>query len=203
MSDQTNRDWFPKAACIFVDMERGIYPGWEKKKPKDGKYPVIKKKILQDLDISTDYHDQKGRIWENPYFLKALELERRRRDTGLATVAKEMEKVVGPLHETREKVISNVKGIFEKEPDAEDPLALSPKDYVAHALQWIRYIDETEGRTAAAKQAGIEHIMAEMATAKRMDSEMIADVVGLMKQFNDQTMMKVGMIVDGEGELVD
>ena len=69
MTDESPRDWFQKAVLIWVDMERGLYE-WGKKPPKnkDGSYRVVKSQILKDCGISRDYHDQKGRIWENPHF---------------------------------------------------------------------------------------------------------------------------------------
>ncbi len=197
-------NWFPQAASTYIDMERGLYwteRGIKKKPNKDGTYPVVKRQILKDLGITVDYHDAKGRIWENPDFLKCLADERRRRDLGLACVTKEIEKVVGPLHETRAKVIENVKTIFERPPDAEDPEALSPKDYVSSALQWIKYIDETEGRTESAKQQTLENIMADMAQANRVSTEMMGSAFELLKQYRDEQDKKLGMLV--EGEIVD
>lgn len=197
-------NWFASAASILVDMERGLYwteHGIKKKPGKDGIYPVVKRQILKDLGITTDYHDAKNRIWENPEFLQCVADERRRRDLGLMTVTKELEKVTGPLHETREKVISNVKTIFERPPDAEDPEALSPKDYVSSALQWIKYIDETEGRSEAKKQETLEAIMADMAATSRVSTEMMGDAMDLLKQYRDEQDKKLGMLV--EGELVD
>jgi hypothetical protein len=203
---QTDRKWFPAAARIHEDMRRGLYwteKGIKKKPNKDGDFPVVQKDILRALGIDVNYHNARVRIWTNPYFLRALEQEQRRRNLGLQTVAKEMEKVVGPLHETREKVIKHVKDIFDRAPDAEDPECLSPKDYVSSALQWIKYIDETEGRTESDKQATLEDIMRDSIATSRVSAEMVGSAMELLldhRRQQDERLKMAGVI---EGDLVD
>lgn len=201
---QTDRPWFPRAAMLWADQQRGIYPWPKPKKPKaDGTYPVVKSQILKDLGITTDYHNQRQRIWENPFFLKALEVENRRRDLGIEKVTKEIEKVVGPLHETRSKVIDNVKKVFEREPDEEDPLALSPQQYVKEGREWIRYIDETEGRTESEKEQTIDHIMSDMARTNRVNAEMIGEAMGLLTSHRREQDERLSVYIEGTAEDVD
>lgn len=185
-------------------MERGLYEfAKPRKQRKDGTYPVVKTQILKDLDISVDYHDQKKRIWDNPYFLRAVEKERRRRDLGIANVVKEIEAIHGPLHKVREDIQKNMAEVFSKPPDADDPEALSPRDYVSQGMSVIRYIDETEGRTEAAKAAGIEGIMADMATTNRVNAEMMGAAMELLKKRREEQDKRLEMAGVIDGELVD
>ncbi len=202
MSDeqQNDRKWFGKAAVIWVDMKRGLYDWPKARKPKaDGTYPVVKTQILKDLDLDVNYHNQKVRIWANPYFLRAVELEERRRDLGIANVVKEIEAIHGPLHKVREDIQKNMQDIFSRPPDAEDPQALSPRDYVSQGMSVIRYIDETEGRTEAAKAGGIEHIMSEMATTNRVNAEMVGAAFEILKTRRAEQDRMLG-VIEGSAE---
>jgi hypothetical protein len=193
----TRRDWFPTAACIQVDMERGIY------KPADGREwkrkGVVKQEILRACGITTNYHNARERIWEHPAYLKCLEDERRKRDLGIQHVISDIEQQVGPLHATRLDIQKNMVALFAKAPDAEDPEALSPKDYATTSLQWIRYIDEVEGRGEARKQDAIADIAQSLAKTNAVTSEAMADVASLMRQFHEQEMSKLG-VIEGRGE---
>lgn len=196
------RAWLPEAATIWVDMERGIYP-WEGKPPRhrDGRSRVVKGQIMKDLGI-TGYTGGQGKIWNSPQFLKCLEDEKRRRDLGLADVIGQMEVQTGPLHETRQKVIDNVKLIFERAPDSEDPTALSPQQYVKEGREWIRYIDEIEGRFEGQKQNTIESILAEQAQTNRISAEMMGGAMELLADYRrnqDRRLAAMGAI-EGEAE---
>ena len=199
-SEQNDRKWFPKAAVIWVDMKRGLYDWPKQKKPKaDGTYPVVKTQILKDLGLDVNYHNQKVRIWANPHFLRAVELEERRRDLGIANVVKEIEAIHGPLHAVREDIQKNMQDIFSRAPDAEDPTALSPRDYVSQGMAVIRYIDETEGRTEAAKAGGIEHILSEMATTNRVNAEMVGAAFDILKTRRAEQDRMLG-VIEGSAE---
>jgi hypothetical protein len=190
--------WFKQAAIFWVDQERGIY------KPPDGREwkrkGVVKTEILRACGITTNYHDQKKRIWEHPAFLKCLEEERRKRDLGLQHLITDIEQQVGPLHATRLDIQKHMVELFAKGPSNEpDDDALTPKDYATTSLQWIRYIDEVEGRGEARKQDAIADIAQSLAKTNAVTSEAMADVASLMRQFHEQEMSKLG-VIEGRGE---
>src|SRR5512137_3519 len=125
---EVTRSWFPKAAILWVDMERGLYKFPDGKQPRngDGTYRVVKKQILADCGITQDYGQAGTKIWGNPQFLALVEKERSRRDIGIADAVAELEQVTGPLTVMGESIITKVAEIFSREPDKEDPTALSP-----------------------------------------------------------------------------
>jgi hypothetical protein len=204
---QTDREWFARAASIYVDMERGIYDWGERKQPrhKDGSYRVLKGRILKDLGLAENYGLASERIWANPYFLEDLEAERRRRDFGLEKVVRELEVKTGPLRETRDKVITTVRDIFERTPDSEDPLALTPAQYVKEGREWIRYIDEVEGRFEGEKEATIESILAQQAGTNRITAQMMNTAMELLRSHRDDSERKLRSmgVIEGSAEETD
>jgi|SRR5665647_804567 len=202
---EVERSWFPKAAMLWCDMERGLYDWGTKKSPrnKDGSYRVVKAQILKDCDITTEYRDARGRIWQNPTFLSLVTQENRRRDLGITDMVEEMEKVTGPLIELRTKMQENVANVFQIAPDADDPLALSPKDYVSQALGWSRYIDELTGRGESQKQQGIEAVMGALVQNSQITGNMVDQALELVKEhrkLQDAKLAHAGMLIDGEVE---
>lgn len=197
------RDWLPKAAQIWADMERGLYD-WPGKQPKnaDGSPRVVKKQILRDCGQRGDYRDQNRLVWKHPDFLHALELENRRRDCAIDNVITEIEKVSGPLVELRTKMQANVQKVFERPPDAEDPEALSPKDYVSQALGWSRYIDELTGRTKSQEEQAIQSVVSSLVQRDKITADMMGDALSLIdkyRQQQDKQLQHAGFI-DGELE---
>jgi hypothetical protein len=63
----------------------------------------------------------------------------------------------------------------------------------------IRYIDETEGRTEAAKAGGIEHIMSEMATTNRVNAEMVGAAFDILKTRRAEQDRMLG-VIEGSAE---
>ena len=198
------RAWLPAAAAIWVDMERGLYP-WPNKPPKhgDGSSRVVRKQILKDLGLSPDYRAQRRRIWEHPAFLRCLQSENRRRDLGLAGLVTQMEARSGPLRDTRQRVIEQVKGIFARTPDAEDPMALTPAQYVKEGREWIRYIDEVEGRFESENEDSIEAIMAMQAGTNRITAQMMNTAMELLRSHRDDAEKKLRSLGVIEGELAE
>jgi len=202
-SPATDRPWFPDAARTWVDMERGVYDWGERKVPrnKKGEYLVIKARVLTDCRITAKYANASWQIWSNPFFLKALEAERRRRDYGLEKVINELEAKSGPLRDTREKVITTVRDIFERTPDSDDPMALTPAQYVKEGREWIRYIDEVEGRFEGEKEATIESILAQQAGTNRITAQMMNTAMELLRSHRDDSekrLRSMGVVIDGE-----
>lgn len=197
MSELAKRDWLQKAAVIWCDMERGLYP-WPGKAPRttQGELRVVKRQILKDLDISNDYHDQKGRIWENPEFLKCLALERRRRDVGIVDVVKEIEEYSGPISGIGNTIVSMVKQRLEDDPDE-----LTTKELLQYGPQWIRLGLELEGKLESAKQQGIEHVLTGLVGNQQITSNMLDQALDLLRQsreMQDQSLAHAGVI---EGQL--
>ena len=205
--EQTDREWFPKAVSIWVDMERGIYDWGERKTPRkmDGSFRVVHSRILKDLGMAQNYGDQHNRIWQNPYFLEDLTAERRRRDYGLEKVIGDLEAKTGPLRGTREKVITTVKDIFERTPDSDDPMALTPSQYVKEGREWIRYIDEVEGRFEGEKEATIESILAQQAGTNRITAQMMNTAMELLSKHRDESEKKLRSmgVIEGTAEDID
>jgi len=203
MPTPSDRPWFPDAARHYVDMERGTFDWGEQKPPrkKDGSYLVRHGRILTLCGIQRNYAKASERIWGNPHFLKALEAERRRRDYGLEKVIGEMEAKTGPLRETREKVITTVKEIFARTPDSDDPMALTPREYVREGREWIRYIDEVEGKFEGEKEASIESILAQQAGTNRITAQMMNTAMELLRSHRDDSEKKLRSLGVIEGEL--
>ena len=198
--------WWKQAAVLWIDMERGVYP-WEGKPPhnKDGSFRVIRTRILKDVGRAPQLADVARRVWNNPVFLDMLAAERRRRDCGINELVTQMEQVTGPLHETRQKVIENVKDIFARQPDAEDPLALSPSQYVKEGREWIRYIDEIEGRFEGQKAETIETILLQQSQTNRINADMMNSALELLKDHRRQQDDRFAMmgVLDSTAEEVD
>jgi hypothetical protein len=198
--------WWKQAAVLWIDMERGVYP-WEGKPPrhKDGSFRVIRTRILKDVGRAPQLADVARRVWNNSTFLGMLDAERRRRDCGINELVTQMEQVTGPLHETRQKVIENVKDIFARQPDAEDPLALSPQQYVKEGREWIRYIDEIEGRFEGQKAETIETILLQQSQTNRINADMMNSALELLKDHRRQQDDRFAMmgVLDSTAEEVD
>lgn len=204
---QNDLPWFPQAATIYVDMERGTFDWGEKKPPrkKDGSYLVRTGLILTLMGKSPNYKSAHENIWNNPHFLRALEAERRRRDYGLEKVIHELEAKTGPLRETRDKVITTVKDIFDRVPDSEDPMALTPQQYVREGREWIRYIDEVEGKFEGEKEATIESILAQQAGTNRITAQMMNTAMELLRSHRDDSERKLRSmgVIEGSAEETD
>jgi len=195
------RSWFPKAAMLWVDMERGLYDWGTKKPPRtgDGTYRVVRARILKDCGITVHYRDARPRIWRNPAFLTLLEKERARRDHGIADMVEELEKVSGPLVELREKMHEEVAAVFRRTPDADNPWSLSPRDYVAQALSWSRYLDELVGRTKSQEEQGIAALVGALAKNEQITSNMVDQALELVKEhrlLQDRRLEHAG-VIDG------
>ena len=114
-----------------------------------------------------------------------------------------MEAQGGPLRETRQKVIEHVKRIFARTPDSEDPMALTPQQYVKEGREWIRYIDEVEGRFEGDKEDSIESIMAMQAGTNRITAEMMNTAMELLKGHRDESEKRLRQMGIIEGELAE
>lgn len=194
------RDWLRQAARIYVDMERGLYDWGGRKQPKgkDGNNRIVKAQILRDCGKDTNQRKATERIWENPEFLGLLEDERRRRDTAITSVVREIEAVAGPLIELRTKMQENVQSVFERAPDDEDPLALSPHQYVTDGLAWCRYIDELTGRTKSQSEQAIQSVVSELAQANKITAGIAREVLDLSNQYREQLGEQLAGVLDGE-----
>jgi hypothetical protein len=114
-------------------------------------------------------------------------------------MVEEIEKVSGPLIELREKMHAEVAAVFRCTPDANDPQALSPRDYVAQALARSRYLDELMGRTKSQEQQGIEAVIGALATNNQVTSSMVDQALELVKEhrlLQDRRLGYAG-VIDG------
>lgn len=197
------RPWLPKAATLWVDMERGIYR-WEGKAPRngDGSYRIVKKQILRDCGITVGYGQAGSRIWNSPDFLELLDKERRRRDLGmsivLADVAGELEQVKGPLTVMGDEIIAKVAAIFAREPDSEDPQALSPAQYVKLGREWFHEALEVEGKISSEKQKGIEAVMMQLYKGQQVTESMLSTAMELVHEYRELQDRTLANVVDGE-----
>ena len=194
------KKWFPKAAFIYVDMERGLYQ-WPGKAPthKDGRPRVVKKQILIDCGLQPTYPRQTTEVWGSPDFNRLLDEERARRDHGVVDLIEKVEEVTGPLIDFRTTMQENVISVFERRPDSEDPEALSPDQYQKGALAWSKYIDELTGRTNSQQEQGIQAIVTQMYADRQVTSGMVSVIPELMRKFmehQDREMRRAGMLVD-------
>lgn len=183
---------------LYVDMERGLYE-WQGTPPRngDGSPRVVKRQILLDCDISPKYPQQNKYIWEHPDFVSLVEMERRRRDTGIAEVVKEIEATSGPLIDFQKTIHQNVRDIFERPPDSEDPEALSPKDYVAQGLAWSRYLDEASGRTKSQEEQAIQSVLAHLSQNEQITHSMVSQALELVDEYRksqDRQLAHAGFI---------
>lgn len=192
------RSWFPKAAMLYVDMERGLYD-WESvrdgRRYKRGSTIVMKSRILKDCGITTDYHDQVARIWNNPDFLKLVERERARRDHAIVDVIHDIEEISGPI-----KGIGDVLVGLISERLKSDPNELSTRELLQYGPQWVRLGLEVEGRLESQKQQGIEHVLATVSQGNKVTSTMLDQALDLVKEYRelqDRKLTNAGFI-DGE-----
>jgi hypothetical protein len=190
---------FAEMAVIWVDMERGLYrmPDGTIPRHRDGTFRVVKAQIMRDVGLTTNYHDQKNRIWENPQFLSALDKERLRRDHGISTALERIEKNTGPVTLIADKIVDTIKRRLD-----DDEEELTTKELLQYGPAWIKLGLELEGKGESERQAGIEAILAEQAQTNRLNAEMVKDAVGLLQKFRaqqDATLAAAG-IIDGEAE---
>jgi hypothetical protein len=182
-------------ATIWVDMERGTYDWGERSVPKngDGSFRVVKQQILRDMRLTTDYHDQKRRLWENPKFKQALTAERLRRDHGLLEVAEEMEAKGAPISGISRRIVEMIQERLDG-----DPEELSTKDLLQLGPQWVRLGLELDGKVAADHRQKIELVLQK--TENKLDPEMLADVVDRIREYNDEKQKRLGLLIEGEVE---
>ncbi len=202
----TARSWYRKAAFIWVDMERGLYD-WEAAgksfvpRRRDGSFRVVISQVMADCGIAASYGDNKWH--ESEEFQQLLAEERLRRDSGISDAVAVIEQSTGPLLVTREAMHDHVREIFLRQPDAEDPLALSPDQYQKGALAWTRYIDEQLGRSSSQKEHALDTILAGMHAERRITSEMMQSAVGLLREYRaeqDRRLSESGLLYEGEDD---
>lgn len=195
------RSWFPKAAMLYVDMERGLYrfPDGKQPRHKDGRYRVVKQQILKDCGITESYGQAGTKIWNNPQFLALVEKERRRRDIGIADAVAELDEVTGPLTEMGETIIARVADIFSREPDKDDPTALSPAEYVRLGREWFHEALEVEGKLGSEKQKGIEAVLSQLYKGQQVTDTMLQGAMQLVREYRELQDRKLADVVDIDG----
>jgi len=200
--------WWPRASMILVDMERGLYDWGERKRPMngDGTYRVIHSEILRACEIAPVYggggKKQALLVWEHPDFVSLVDRERARRDHAMQDVVAEIEAIKGPLMVMGDIVIAKVSDIFNREPDADDPLALSPAQYVKLGREWFHEALEVEGKIGSAKQQGIESVLATLAQNNQVTSTMVDQALSLVREhraLQDRKMASAG-VIEGTAE---
>jgi len=200
---ESNRPWLAKAAVIYVDMKRGLYDWGDRKAPRhgDGSYRVLKKQVLEDCSISPQYGGgkQTALIWENPEFLSLVKNEERRRDNSMGDVIGEIEGIKGPLTLMGEKIVSHVVEIFERPPDKEDPLALSPAEYVRLGKEWFHEGLEVEGKLGSEKQKAIGQVLSILSQNQQITDKMVDQALTLVKEHRQLTdRLLEDAVIEGE-----
>jgi hypothetical protein len=184
---------------LYVDMERGLYRH-QGKQPRngDGSYRVVKKLILRECGITEEYGQAAAKIWNNPQFTDLVEKERRRRDIGVADALDVLDQeVTGPLTKMGEDIITKVADIFSREPDKEDPTALSPAEYVRLGREWFHEALEVEGKVGAEKQKGIETVMAQLYKGQQVTDTMLKGALELVREYRELQDRKMANVIDG------
>ena len=193
------RPWFREAVVLLVDQKRGLFDWGERKPPKrrkDGSYPIVKNVILERIGVDPRGHNLNERVWNHPEFLKMVKEEERRRDMGIANMVAEVEKEVAPLNQTYLAIDKNIKAIFERGPDSEDPECLSPKDYVHEGLAIMKHIEEQEGRSASLNAQGLDAVIA--AVGANITGEMVGQARELLKQSRELQDKRLAHVIEGE-----
>jgi hypothetical protein len=184
---------FAKMACVWVDMERGLYDWGDMSQPKtrSGKFRVVKARILEDFGITKDYHDARNRIWEHPRFKAALSAERLRRDHGLVEVVQEMEEKGAPVSGIGNKIVELVKERLDADPDE-----LSTKELLQYGPQWVRLGLELDGKVKGVQTQKIEMILQKV--ENKLDPEMLSDVMEKIRAHNVDKQKRLGLLIEGE-----
>lgn len=183
---------------LYVDMERGLYP-WSGTPPRnaDGSPRVVKKQILLDCEISPKYPQQNKYIWGHPDFVKLVEMERRRRDTGIVDVVAEIEKASGPLIDLEKTIHKHVRETFEKGPQADAEDGLTYNQYVTQALSWTRYLDEATGRVKSQEEQAIQQVLAHLSQNEQITHSMVSQALELVDEYRksqDRQLAHAGFI---------
>ena len=184
-------------------MERGLYE-WPGRTPKhnDGSYRVIKSQILKDCGQNPQYSNQNKLLWKNPEFLALLDAENKRRDCAIVGSIKEtIEAVSGPLLDVQQHIHKHVLEVFMRPPDAEDPLALSPDQYVARGILWDKHLNELTGKVKSQEEQAIQSVVSSLVQRDKITADMMGDALGLIDKYRDQQdrqMQHAGLVIDGE-----
>ena len=179
------RPWLPRAAVIYVDMERGLYP-WDKQPFNgDGSYRVVRTQILTDCGVKSSYSGANKLIWSSEEFQRLLEQERLRRDSGIVDVVEKLEAVVGPVTKMGEAILKEVQAIFDRPADSEDPTALSPAQYVSEARQWYKLGLEVEGKLDSTKQQGVADVISKLYQGNQITQQMLDSALELVREHRD------------------
>lgn len=194
MTVQTGRKWFSRAAQLWVDMERGIYNWGENKPPRhrDGSYRVVKAQILKDLGLTTDYHNAKERIWENPTFLECVKRECQRRDHGIVDVIHEIEAVSGPISGIGNRIVELLQERLRDGNEEE----LSTKELLQYGPGWVKLGLELEGKLESQKEAGIEYVLGKVAQKDQVTNNMLDSALSLVKEYRmlqDRKLENMGL----------
>lgn len=199
MGKELTRSWLPKAAMLWCDMERGLYDWGTRKIPRngDGTPRVVKSRILVDCNITGNYAGAAHRIWNSPEFLGLLAKENELRETGIRNAVEEIEAVKGPLMEMADTIIDKVRGVFDREPDKEDPQALSPAEYVRLGREWVHEAIEVEGKMESEKRHGIEEVLCKLSAENLVTGKMLevaADLIAEHRAKQDMKLARVGVV---------
>jgi hypothetical protein len=194
------RSWLPKAAMLWVDMERGLYDWGDEKPPRngDGSPRVLRSRILSDCGLDPEYSNASSRIWNTPQFEELLQQERSRRDIGISNAVAEIEAVAGPISQMGEEILRKARTIFETDPDADDSQALSPAQYLAEGRQWIRLGLEVEGKLESQRHQTIEEVLAKMTANNQISSKVVEGALQLVAEYRELQDLRLGEIVDAE-----
>jgi hypothetical protein len=193
---ELSRSWLPKAARIWADMERGLYDWGGKKAPRngDGSLRVVKSRILADCGVTGQYSGAGKRIWGSPEFQAVLAEENRRRDLGIANAIGEIEAVKGPLMKMGDEIIEKVADIFSREPDKDDPQALSPAEYVRLGREWFHEALEVEGKLESSKRQGIEEVLDKLSKGNQVTDKMLEGAMELVREYRQMQDLKLARV---------
>jgi hypothetical protein len=185
----------------WVDMERGIYvwpEGAQQRRNANGEPVPSKRVLLESVGYSLLTPRANQRIWNNPKFLRALEIERQTRDRSMLTIVERAhaEGRPGPME------ISNLMLDILYRRLTEDNSRVKTSELLRYAPAWQRLSLELEGKLAHARNESTTNVLA-ILDSSLSHPQLKANTLKILNQFRsqrEQDMKTYATIIEGETE---
>lgn len=145
--ERLRRDRLEKLAKRCVDMEMGTHDYSPEGRPlrnPDGTPKYNMQEAMRGI-YSLGYKNYKKALFEDPYFLRALDLERRNRTTGYVAAIEKIQRDSGAISTIAEGMCQRVLQAIGND-DVDVKLMLQ------HGPAWIRLAAEIEGKIKSGKE---------------------------------------------------